>query len=483
MKKKQIIVILCLAMGLTLSACGGTNAEQTSSDNIIEEDSAENEVETEDELEYAIPDYGYTESGEEESIALLPWTELAALETHPELRSAFEELIGIGFNQDGDKYGILYSDGTKYNNQNNTLLNALGNLNLRSFFVYHNNDKLTELAYNEYTNIDDADIIPAVFNAYYELLPDLSDGEFNGSESISRAQAMTLVMRAVTPVNEAQAPDGDSEFTDKVGESQYTDFAAEMNDMVFISTSNGLNEKNFNSKMSRAEYIYMLVQTLFGEDYSKRLEAAKKEDESLNNNDLTTIKDAGDITLSEAIKNPENGLPSDMYQTLARAVALGFIDESSLDWDKAITKSEAITLFIDAAIFSYSNSQFGQQEFTNEEGLTVDEEGALDNAYLESLGFYNPDDWIDYAHSQGADGTDGVWWIYNYGGEYSGNTGRSYAINQRTGQRIEAGPNSYLFGGPDSSYSEPFFGSGNTFPGEEYSEWETNLRKHIGIDD
>ena len=120
---------------------------------------------------------------------------------------------------------------------------------------------------------------------------------------------------------------------------------------------------------------------------------------------------------------------------------------------------------------------------TTNEGLTVEEVTRADGAYLESLGYYNPDDWIDYAHSQGADGTDGAWWIYNYGGEYSGNTGRSYAVNQRTGIRIEAGPDSYLYGGPDTNDSEPFFGSGNTFPGEEYSEWETNLRKHIGIDD
>lgn len=50
----------------------------------------------------------------------------------------------------------------------------------------------------------------------------------------------------------------------------------------------------------------------------------------------------------DAINNVEDGLPTEMYNTLARAVALGFISEDDLNWDEAITKSDAITLFIDA---------------------------------------------------------------------------------------------------------------------------------------
>ena len=67
-----------------------------------------------------------------------------------------------------------------------------------------------------------------------------------------------------------------------------------------------------------------------------------------------------------------------MYQTLARAVALGFITEDNLNWDEAITKSEAVTLFIDAVDTAYANSMFvtaseGTSEATNSEGLTVEE--------------------------------------------------------------------------------------------------------------
>lgn len=89
---------------------------------------------------------------------------------------------------------------------------------------------MEEIANNEYTDIEENQGVSAVINAYFELLPDQEDGQFDGDATISRAQAMTLVMRATTPVNEAQAPEEDADFTKAVGETQYTNFAAPMND-------------------------------------------------------------------------------------------------------------------------------------------------------------------------------------------------------------------------------------------------------------
>ena len=440
------------------------------------------------EIEYAIPEYGYTSSGEEESITLLPWIELASLESHPELRSAFEELLEITTNEAGEKYGILYTNEEGKNDQNNTLLNALGNL-IFAQTIKANDDKsaaIEQIANDNYTDIDEDtnQSMTAVVNAYFELLPDLTDGEFNGGESISRAQAMTLVMRAITPVNEDQKPEGNADFTKAVGESQYTDFAAEMNDMVFVSTDNGLTNKNFNTAMSRGEYIYMLTQTLFGDDYAVRLKNQMLEDESLNNDGLTTVADAGDITFSEAIKNPENGVPTDMYTVLSRAVALGFIDEDNLNWDEAITKADAIDLFIDAATVSYSTSEFitasnGREQSVTDEGLTARESVQADGDYYHNQG-YDIDSWTAEAQAHGADDVLGAWWIYYYGGPISGNTERSYAVNQRTGITIVAGPDTYFYGGPGDSYQQPFYGGPNTIPGEKYPEDDTNMRRNIG---
>lgn len=327
------------------------------------------------ELEYAVPDYDTTEDS---AVELLPWLQLSSLETHPELRSAFEELIGVTTEENGTKSGIVYTDENGDRNQNNTLFNALGNT---SFTINCIRDaeqikKLEEIANNEYTDIEENQGVSAVINAYFELLPDQEDGQFDGDATISRAQAMTLVMRATTPVNEAQAPEEDADFTSVVGESQYTNFAAPMNEYTYLNTENGLNDKTFNTTMSRGEYIYLLTKSIFSQsNYNDYFDGVGMEDESLSEDvKLTTVKDGGDISLQEAINNVKNGLPTDMYNTLARAVALGFIDEDDLNWDEAITKSEAVTLFIDAAEAYQTNMKEVRNKMFGLDGITASED-------------------------------------------------------------------------------------------------------------
>ena len=329
------------------------------------------------ELEYAVPDYD--SNAEESKVELLPWLQLSSLETHPELRAAFEELIGVT-GTTGNKEGILYTNSGDMTDQNNTLFMALGNTTFMNDYIRNEEkqSKIEDIANNEYTDIEENQSIPAVINAYFELLPDQTDGQFDGSATISRAQAMTLVMRAMNQVNESQAPETDKNFTAKVGETQYTNFAAPMNEYTYLNTENGLNDKTFNTTMSRGEYIYLLTKSIFSQsNYNDYLDGVGMEDESLSTDvKLTTIKDGGDISLQDAINNVENGLPTDMYQTLARAVALGFITEDNLNWDEAITKSEAITLFIDAAetyqtnMKEVNNKMFGLDDITASEDKT-----------------------------------------------------------------------------------------------------------------
>lgn len=346
-------------MGLSIVACGKqentaiveTTVESTEVENTVTEDS---------------------------KVELLPWLQLSSLETHPELRSAFEELVGVTTEDDGTKSGIVYTDENGDRNQNNTLFNALGNT---SFTINYIRDaeqikKLEEIANNEYADIEENQGVSAVINAYFELLPDQEDGQFDGDATISRAQAMTLVMRATTPVNEAQAPEEDADFTKAVGETQYTNFAAPMNEYTYLNTENGLNDKTFNTTMSRGEYIYLLTKSIFSQsNYNDYLDGVGMEDESLSEDvKLTTVKDGGDISLQEAINNVENGLPTDMYKTLARAVALGFIDEDDLNWDEAITKSDAITLFIDAAETYQTNMKEVRNKMFGLDGITASED-------------------------------------------------------------------------------------------------------------
>ena len=476
MKRKTILALITVCI-LSFASCG--KQETTATTESIAESTQVETIVT-----------------EESKVELLPWLQLSSLETHPELRSAFEELVGVTTEDDGTKSGIVYTDENGDRNQNNTLFNALGNT---SFTINCIRDaeqikKLEEIANNEYADIEENQGVSAVINAYFELLPDQEDGQFDGDATISRAQAMTLVMRATTPVNEAQAPEEDADFTAKVGETQYTNFAAPMNEYTYLNTENGLNDKTFNTTMSRGEYIYLLTKSIFSQsNYNDYLDGVGMEDESLSEDvKLTTVKDGGDISLQDAINNVENGLSTDMYNTLARAVALGFITEDNLNWDEAITKSEAVTLFIDAVDTAYANSMFvtaseGTVEATNSEGLTVEEAETADVEYMDKLvesGNYEGDIFTQYdayVKDQGADAYDGAWLIYYYGA--AAGDQRSYAINQRTGEKIVAGPDSYFYGTSlDDDGASPFYGTDKTYPGDKYPEFEQNMRLAIGED-
>lgn len=364
MKIKRVIIPTLTMVMLSSMLFGVTACGKKDTYNMLQES-------TEIELEYAVPDYD--SNTEESKVELLPWLQLSSLETHPELRTAFEELLGVTVSEDGTKTGIIYTDETGKANQNNTLFNALGknNLFIDTIRDTEQSEKIESIASDNYTDIEDNQSIAAVINAYFELLPDQEDGQFDGDSTISRAQAMTLLMRAITPVNDRQAPETDSDFTAKVGETTYTDFAAPMNDYCYINTSNGLNEKSFESTMSRGEYIYMLTKALFGDEYSSRLEEAGKEETDVDSVTFTTLKDGGDVTYQEALNSPDKGLPTEMFNAFKKAVAIGFVTEDSLNWDEAITKSEAINLFIDATEIYQTNTSVVTTEPEETNGNTA----------------------------------------------------------------------------------------------------------------
>ena len=124
MKIKRIIIptITMIILASQLFGCASTN-QQEAYDMLNQSEQIE--------LEIAVPEY----DAETESVSLLPWLQLASLETHPELRTAFEELLEITKEDDGTKSGIVYTDENGDVNQNNTLYNALGNTNFTINYI------------------------------------------------------------------------------------------------------------------------------------------------------------------------------------------------------------------------------------------------------------------------------------------------------------------------------------------------------------
>lgn len=431
MKRKTIISLLCLTMGLSIVACG--KQENTAIvETTVESTEVENTV------------------TEESKVELLPWLQLSSLETHPELRTAFEELVGVT-GTTGNKEGILYTNPlTTQADQNITLLLAIKNSAISSYFA--NIDAMTkfgEIATENYTDIeaDDVNAPYATINAYFELLPDQEDGQFDGDSTISRAQAMALLMRATTQVNEAQAPDEDADFTAKVGETQYTNFAAPMNEYAYLNTSTGLNDKNFSSAMSKGEYI-ALVTNYIRADYLATLEEWGYTDLYSDTSDITisTVSDAGNIKYSEAISDASKGVPTDLYETFKLAIKNGYLAEADLeDWDSALTKADAVSLFITMATNYTSN--VGNTLYSQYQTPTTDTTTDTTSEYNDDENEIRNSEWADingawdavhqytlYAKSQGADGTGGWCWIY-FNGKGAGDQ-PSYAVYMKEGDPL-----------------------------------------------
>lgn len=122
---------------------------------------------------------------------------------------------------------------------------------------------------------------------------------------------------------------------------------------------------------------------------------------------------------------------------------------------------------------------------TNSEGLTADEASKLDVEYIDNLvADYEGDlftKYDAYVNDQGADGLCGAWLVYYYG-SVAGEQ-RSYAINQRTGEKMVAGPNAFFYGTSlNDDGAEPFWGTDKTYPGDKYPEFEQNMRLATGFD-
>ena len=147
------------------------------------------------------------------------------------------------------------------------------------------------------------------------------------------------------------------------------------------------------------------------------------------------------------------------------------------------TVSETETEFI----LETETAKDGTPEATNSEGLTVDEASTADVEYMDKLvesGNYEGDIFTQYdayVKDQGADAYDGAWLIYYYGS--AAGDQRSYAINQRTGEKMVAGPDSFFYGTSlDDDDAAPFWGTDKTYPGDKYPEFEQNMRLAIGED-
>lgn len=429
---------------------------------------------TEIELEIAVP-----ESIEQGIQAQLDWTELSSLTDLEELRTAWETQLNIT-GSTGNKQGMLYTNVSGETEQNNTLQVALHNKEFVAKLLEYN-ERLAAYSLDSYVDLDDEsnEIRLAMgINGYFNILPDNEVGYSNPHETLTRAQAMSAVMRATTKVSSNVTED--EVFSKVVGDSEYNVYAQELNEEVFISTKDSsLNQATYNSTMTRAEAVYMIVNTFFSEDLaSVDLNTTEVEiDDATNAGNIAETQGfTGEQTSSKVLKymieNVDAGVDETIYKSLVVAIDKELITRET-NWNLGITKYEFMDLLIEALkkdtsidIFDTSaeeikygaDTKFDENgnpigtytvyEDTNGDGVP-DAEVSHNKETEQVIAEYGSlEAYDDYAKEQGADSTMGYCFIY-YTGMGAGDQ-PSYAIDPRDGKRYEVGdtlPDGHVFYG------------------------------------
>lgn len=317
------------------------------------------------------------------SKAELNWTELGKLTDYEEMRTAVDTIFGNEI-VDGVKYGAFYLDPSGTQCTNNTLKVVLGNRYVAEMFATGGNvdiekidgsnlgaieiteetdeeassameDSLNSSLDAIYTDLSDSDRTAAMFNAYFNLLPDSTPNYFNGGDTLSRAEAMALVTRATTPVKSLPAVDGFEDAVTGTDYDQYINYAAQQNANSYINTQDkSLTADNFNGAMSRAEFVYLVMNEVYGAENVQGFDTSKSAlKDCTNAGDLSAeLKIAGAdrcnaYTLSHSLQNVDKGVTEELYKSLVMAVEKGIITPETR-WNEGITKAEAIEIVVNA---------------------------------------------------------------------------------------------------------------------------------------
>ena len=371
MKAKKIIIAV-FAVVLAMQMTGCKNNIDTNKPVVIDVSVSENDI---------------------ESKAELTWTELGDLKTYEKMRTAVDKTFGNDI-VDEVKYGPFYIDSQGNQCTNNTLKVVLGNRYVAEMFATGGNVDIEKVDSNNlgaiesttdsdedastamtesfnsslasvYNDLSDSDQSPALFNAYFNLLPDSTPNYFNGGDTLSRAEAMSLVTRATTPVQSLNVSDDFTSAVTGTDYDQYINYAAQQNEHSYINTNDkSLTADNFKGAMSRAEFIYLIMNEVYGADEVQNYDTSK-----------TTLKDcinAGNLseelkiadsdrcngyTLKYSLENIDKGVTEELYKPIALAADKGIITTETR-WNEGITKSEAIEIVVNAFMQYYDEQGY-----------------------------------------------------------------------------------------------------------------------------
>lgn len=333
---KSKIILSALSISLLLTACGSdplANEMKMAMDN-----GQEIQISTQD-------------VGEQPELEKFNWVELGQLQTFPKLRKTWDDVLNIFMFDENSKNGVLYvaEDGSW--NGNNTLFNAFRNKYFILNYWDDNNitKELSNAAIDQFSDVDDLATAKIVtVNAYYNIIPYNADGTSGMQNYLTRAQSMASIYRADSPVMYIEE---NPDFTASVGDNTDNIYAQNITEDYLDYTNGSLNATTYNQYMTRAEVIYILMNRY----YKTMLDGF----DSLNVQ-LTDCKDAGNVAkdqglidghawqsyeLEYCLQNPNDGVTSELYKSLALANSLGIIN-STTRWNEPIRAGELLNFLI-----------------------------------------------------------------------------------------------------------------------------------------
>lgn len=411
MKVRRICVPILTMVVIASQLCGCASSTKKEVANMFN-------VDTSQEIIIEVPEPDFEVQGQ---IEQLGWIELGNLTDCKEVRDTVDTYFNNAQGDDGLKYGPFYLDANGNQCTNNTLKVVLGNRYVAEMFATGGNvdiekidssnlgaieipeettegmetveeesnamtDSLNSSLASVYTDLSDSDYTPALFNAYFNLLPDSTPNYFNGGDTLSRAEAMALVTRATTPVMSLTAVDDFTSAVTGTDYDQYINYAAQQNASSYINTNDkSLTADNFKGAMSRAEFIYLIMNEVYGADAVQSYDTSKSAlKDCTNAGDLSAeLKIAGSdrcngYTLKYSLDNVDKGVTEELYKPLAMAVAKGIITPETR-WNEGITKAEAIEIVVNA--FSQYYDEHDYLMNSAEKGSTAALEAAAEELW------------------------------------------------------------------------------------------------------
>lgn len=357
MKVKRVFIPTLTALIIASQLVGCTSASQKEMLDMIN---------NQQEICIEIAMQAQDEKGDE---LIYEWIQLADLENYEVFRMNFEDTLNVTAFGEGGKNGTMYVDLEGNHTNNSTFYFAMMNKKFRAQIDdTDTNRKLVETAKTNYADVDSNAMAKlAYINAYFNIFEDSEPNYFNGNSALTRAEFLSGVYRAGTPVQELEE---DMEFFAKVdpnGENEHTIFAQQMLDYSYLNFSEkSLNTQTFSGDITRAEAVYTLVKYFYADDLAAVTGKEAAFADTKNGGDIAskigfieTKKDEEtkekyqvfkdywmSYELQYALDNPDKGMPDDLYNAMVVAKQKGLITGSESRWDEAITKAEAINFLV-----------------------------------------------------------------------------------------------------------------------------------------